>query len=108
MPVCLTVSARRLLDAMNGRDALPSHLALQFDMLQPGRPPLLFFLFSSLSSAVWRAWLAQKEKRTKGPGDGGAAGRTGHIVVVVFLNVHGRGFMKSRVVCCRRGDDGER
>lgn len=66
MPACLTVSARRLLEALNGRDALP---------ISPGPasstccnlvgplPPLRFSSLCSLSSAVWRAWLAQREKK---------------------------------------------
>ncbi|KAL6701762.1 hypothetical protein J3F84DRAFT_15550 [Trichoderma pleuroticola] len=51
MPACLTVSARRLLDAMNGRDALPSHQALQVGHAATwsAPPPLRF---SSLRSRL--------------------------------------------------------
>ncbi|KAK4084424.1 uncharacterized protein Triagg1_904 [Trichoderma aggressivum f. europaeum] len=98
MPACLTVSARRLSNAMNGRDALPSHQGpASSNMLQPGRPPsLAFFLLFSLSSAVLcLEGVARTEGgrgKTKGPGDGGAAGTTEQAISSSpFSNVRDRG-----------------
>ncbi|KAM6485469.1 hypothetical protein HDV62DRAFT_287688 [Trichoderma sp. SZMC 28011] len=110
MPACLTVSARRLLEALNGRDALPISpgpaSSTSCNLVGP-LPPLRFSSLCSLFSAVWRAWLAQREKRGQQKGLVTVALREQQAISsVVFSNVNGQGSGRAASLCCRRGDDG--